>query len=109
MVGGSLRLRRIEVLEEASGEDLTPLAKEDSLLVAECDDPRQFRGRIPPRPTIDARDPARRESRATEGRSPRSIGWQQTLKRGLRESSMATGRGEHPETAGITPAADGGG
>jgi hypothetical protein len=39
MVRGSLRPGRIDVLEEARGEDLTPLPKEDALLVAEGEDP----------------------------------------------------------------------
>ena len=39
MVARRLRLRRVEVLDKARGEDLTSLPEEDPLLVAEREDP----------------------------------------------------------------------
>ena len=52
------------------------LPKEDPLLVTEREDPRQLRGPIPARPTVCPRDPAWREPRATDRRSPRAISGQ---------------------------------
>ena len=69
MVGRRLGLRRVEVLEKAGGEDVASLPEEEALLVAEGEDPGQFRA--PPRGS-----PAGRSARSgsATGRRHRSMG-----------------------------------
>lgn len=74
VVGRRLGLCRVEVLEERRREDLASLSKEDPLLVAEPEDPRQFQGGVTAGPAVRAGQPARCETGATKGWSPGPIG-----------------------------------
>jgi hypothetical protein len=58
MVSRRFGLRRIEVLEEARGQDMAALPEEEALLVAEGEDPGQLRGCLAARPSVRPRDPA---------------------------------------------------
>src|SRR5439155_20038616 len=108
MVSRRLGLRRIEVLQEACGEDVAAFPEEQALLVAQGEHPGQFRSDIAARPPVRPRDPARRQPRATNRWTARSICREETLQGGPREPAVATGRREHPNAAGIAPTAQGG-
>ncbi len=105
VVPGGFWLASVEVLEECSGEDVPSFAKQDPLLVGRGDNPGKLRGDVAARPTVRARDPDRSQPGRAERWAPRAVGRQEALKRRAREPSMSTGGREHPEAAGIAPAA----
>jgi hypothetical protein len=94
VMGGVLGLRRVEMLEEAGGEELAPLAEQQALFVAEGQDPGQLGADLASGPPVGPGDPARGEPGPAEGRPAGSIRGQQTLQDGPRESTMAARRGE---------------
>src|SRR5207249_2418607 len=79
-----------------------------ALLVAQGQHPGQFRSDIAARSPVRPRDPARRQPRATNRWTARSICREETLQGGPREPAVATRRCEHPNAAGIAPTAQGG-
>jgi hypothetical protein len=74
MVGGNVRLGRVEILKEANGQEVAPLAEEKPLFVRQGKDPGQLRGDFATRMPIRPGDPARGEAGAGDRRAARPIG-----------------------------------
>ena len=104
VVLGRLRLRRVEVLEEAGGEQMAAFPEQHPLLVGQVEDPGQLRRRVATRSPIRARDPARSEAGPTDGRAASTIRREESLERSPREPPVATRRGEDPDPARVAPA-----
>ena len=101
-----VRLRRVEVLEEARCEDVTPLTEQESLRVGEGQDPGELRSDVTACPPVRPRDPARRQTGIADRGTPRSIGREEALERRTGEPSMTARGREDAEATGVAPAAE---
>jgi len=106
MVPGCLGSTCVEVLQQSGSENLPTLTEQQTLPVIEGEHPGELRRDIAACLAVGTRDPCRRQPGSADRGPPRPIRRQQALERIAREPSMSAGGGEHPQTAGVAPAAE---